>query len=137
MVAISVTLLSLIGRLFATGWTSVHRAIRRVESNQLVPILMHDWQETLRETTPSSWKADGKAFVSGSTSIKQEGRHLVIIRADKEKRLALPHNATCHFSIERPAGLAPYAVMLFNWESSPSQKQRISHVRFVACGRDI
>lgn len=134
VIALAATVMSLVGRFFADSWLASHRSLRRVENNQLVPILMKEWQRTLSDTTSASWETKGKGFSAGRTSVKQDGSHLVVAKDGKEKRFALPHDSTCRFSIERPAGLAPYAVMVFSWDSRYFRKQKMNQVRFVACG---
>ena len=134
VVAVTATLLSVIGQFFSDGWVASHRAFRRVESNQLCLLVMNQWQNSLRNTSPRSWHADENFFEAGSVLISTSASHITIRNNDSEKSILLPEGATCRFSIERDPTLDSCAVLDISWNSKFFRKIKENKVRFVACG---
>ena len=134
VVAVTATLLSVIGQFFSDGWVASHRAFRRVESNQLCLLAMSRWQKSLRNTSPRSWRTDGDVFEAGSVRMSSSASHITIRSNDCEKSMLLPQGATCKFSIERDSALASCAVLDISWESKFFRKIKENKVRYVACG---
>jgi len=134
VVAVTTTVIALTGQLFVEGWTISHGAIRRINDNQMIPIIMKTWQKALRHSPPSSWKIAEESFHAGTTIVKQTGKHLVVITDGKEKHILLPQDSTCKFTIEQTPDMTKCAVMDFNWASHYYRNKKMNHVRFVSCG---
>lgn len=135
VLAVTATVISMIGSFFVEGWIAVHRAFRRNDNSQLLPIVMKVWQKSLANTEPASWSVNNTSFNSTPTVVEQEGKHLAVINGDKTQHFLLPNDATCRFSVENSPGLAACAVLDVYWESRYFASCRMNHVRFVACGR--
>ena len=134
VIGVGAAVLTLTGRFFVAGWTSVSRAIRRVEDNQTVPIVMTAWQRALQDSTTDEWHVGESTFTAGRILIWQDGQHLSIKTADSVRRVLLPSDASCAFRIERPPDMAPMAVMNLAWDAPYHGRTKENRVRFVACG---
>jgi len=134
VITVVVIVAPLVGKLFTDGWIASHRTIRRIENNQIVPILMKSWQKTLANTSPETWHTENNVFRAESFSTSQNGKHLVINNGQFTKKLLLPSGSECVFSIERYSDMADCAIMQLSWISTYMRKKQTNQVRFVACG---
>ena len=134
VIAVVVAVLPIIGTFFADGWVASHRALARVENNQLVPLLMKQWQSVIHNTASDQWSVDEKGFAAGTLRIYQENRHLVVDSGASRRTFLLPADAQCRFVIEEHSGLSDCAVLHVNWKSRYMQRENSKDFRFVACG---
>ena len=135
--AVTVSVLSLVSAFFVDGWSASHRTLRRIDHNQIVPIIMKKWQAFLKPTSPDSWQLQQEegAFKAGRVRVWQGGNHLLFVSGGKTNAMRLPTGSKCSFSIEAPANMAACAVMTVTWPSEYVRSSEINLVRFVACGR--
>lgn len=121
--------------LIVDGLRGIALAQQRTETNRLVLILSHLWQESLRESTPDTWAVDDKGFHAGPLRFSPEHKMLRVDTGRSAFRVSLPPGMTPSFRIEEPEGLAACAVMDVTWTTRYRARETTNHVRLVACGR--
>ncbi len=135
VVAVSLTLMSLVGVFFSNLWLSSRRAIERTGNSQQALILMQEWQQTLNSTDPSGWSTDGTSFTSAQLKIHQDAEFLVITRGSTSKKVILPARAQCTFSIETLKDSAPLAALNIAWLDRRMGSSRERRAEILAHGK--
>jgi len=133
VMAIMVTFISASSRLFSDGLQCSRRSLKQAEINQVILIIMERWQNILNNTSPDEWKVINKKFHAEKISVYQDKRHLVFDNAGSISRFFLPSEVQCSFSVEKPSGLAPCALLSIDWELQRFHSAKTNHVRLVAC----
>jgi prepilin-type N-terminal cleavage/methylation domain-containing protein len=137
VVGISAVLLSLVGTLFASGWTATHRARRQAGNSQLVSIIVKRWQKELSESDPQEWTIRGSGFRAGELAVYVEEGRLVFQSGDSTKTVKLSHDMACEFAVDRNEDVADCAVLTLNMRSYCFESIRTNSVRIVACGKVV
>ena len=135
VLAVVTLMLPILGRFFADGWVASRRAVTRAEDNQLILLLMKQWQSSLHDADTDGWHTDGNAFSDGTIRVYQDARHMVVEKAGARKTVPLPVGALCKFAIEKHPGLASCAIMSITWKTRRVNREDSEDIRFVACGR--